>query len=83
MGLALASTDTEIVATRVERPKSPPTQVDCVVATNARNPTIIDLFAEGTSLRRTQAADFTAYLARRQYNIHELVAGMRQRLAQN
>jgi hypothetical protein len=35
------------------------------------------------SLRLTQAADFTAYLARHQYNIHELVSGMRQRLAQN
>jgi hypothetical protein len=31
----------------------------------------------------TQAADFTAYLARHQYNIHELVEGMRQRVAQS
>ena len=82
MGLARASADTEIVITTVERPKNPPTQVDWVVATNTGSPKIVDLLAEGTSLRLTQAADFTAYLARHQYNIHELVEGMRQRVAQ-
>jgi len=82
MGLARASADTEIVITTVERPNNPPTQVDWVVATNTGTPRIVDLLAEGTSLRLTQAADFTAYLARHQYNIHELVEGMRQRVAQ-
>ncbi len=83
MGLARTSADTEIVITTVERPKIPATQVDWVVATNTGSPKIVDLLAEGTSLRLTQAADFTAYLARHQYNIHELVDGMRQRIAQN
>jgi len=83
MGLARASADTEIVITTVERPKIPATQVDWVVATNTGSPKIVDLLAEGTSLRLTQAADFTAYLARHQYNIHELVEGMHQRIAQN
>jgi len=83
MGLARTSEDTEIVITTVERPKAPATQVDWVVATNTGSPKIVDLLAEGTSLRLTQSADFTAYLARHQYNIHELVDGMRQRLAQN
>jgi phospholipid transport system substrate-binding protein len=82
MGLARASEDTEIVITTVERPNNPPTQVDWVVATNTGSPKIVDLLAEGTSLRLTQAADFTAYLSRHQYNIHELVEGMRQRVAQ-
>jgi phospholipid transport system substrate-binding protein len=83
MGLARTSADTEIVITTVERPKNPATQVDWVVATNTGSPKIVDLLAEGTSLRLTQAADFTAYLARHQYNIHELVEGMRQRIAMN
>jgi phospholipid transport system substrate-binding protein len=83
MGLARTSEDTEIVITMVERPEAPATQVDWVVATNTGSPKIVDLLAEGTSLRLTQSADFTAYLARHQYNIHELVDGMRQRLAQN
>jgi phospholipid transport system substrate-binding protein len=83
MGLARASEDTEIVITTVERPKNPPTQIDWVIATNTGGPRIVDLLAEGTSLRLTQSADFTAFLARHQYNIHELIEGMRQRIAQN
>jgi phospholipid transport system substrate-binding protein len=83
MGPARTSADTEIVITTVERPNNPATQVDWVVATNTGSPKIVDLLAEGTSLRLTQAADFTAYLARHQYNIHELVDGMRQRIAQS
>ena len=67
----------------MERPKDPPTRVDWVVATNSGQPRIVDLLAEGTSLRLTKSADFTAYLARHQYNIHELVEGLRQRIAQN
>jgi phospholipid transport system substrate-binding protein len=81
LGLARASEDTEIVITKVERPNNPPTRIDWVIATNTGGPKIVDLLAEGTSLRLTQAADFTAYLARHQYNIHELIEGMRQRIA--
>jgi phospholipid transport system substrate-binding protein len=83
MGLARASEDTEIVITTVERPGNPVTQVDWVVSTTTGSPKVVDLLAGGTSLRLTQSADFTAYLARHQYNIHELVEGMRQLIAQN
>ena len=83
MGLARASADTEIVITMVDRPKNPTTQVDWVVSTTSGSPKIVDLLAGGTSMRLTQSADFTAYLARHQYNIHELVDGMRQQLAQS
>jgi phospholipid transport system substrate-binding protein len=81
MGLARASAATEIVITTVERPNNPAIQVDWVVATNTGSPRIVDMLAEGTSLRLTQSADFTAYLARHQYNVHELVEGMRQQMA--
>ena len=83
IGLARASEDTEIVVTKVERPNNPVTQIDWVVATNTGSPRIVDLLAEGTSLRLTQSADFAAYLARHQYNIHELIEGMQQRIAQS
>ena len=83
MGLARASADTEIVITIIERPNNPATQVDWVVATNTGSPKIVDVLAQGISLRLTQSSDFTAYLARHQYNIHELVEGMRQLVAQN
>jgi phospholipid transport system substrate-binding protein len=83
MGLARASADTEIVITMVERPRDPTVQVDWVVSTASGGPKIVDLLAGGTSLSLTQSSDFTAYLARHQYNIHELVEGMRQLIAQN
>ncbi len=83
MGLARASADTEIVITTIERPNNLATQVDWVVATNTGSPKIVDVLAQGISLRLTQSSDFTAYLARHQYNIHELVEAMRQLFAQN
>jgi phospholipid transport system substrate-binding protein len=83
MGLARASADTEIVITIIERPNNPATQVDWVVATNTGSPKIVDVLAQGISLRLTQSSDFTAYLARHQYDVHELVEGMRQLIAQN
>jgi len=64
-----------------ELPNNPATQVDWVVATNTGSPRIIDVLAQGISLR--QSSDFAAYLARHQYNISELVEGMRQLTAQN
>jgi phospholipid transport system substrate-binding protein len=83
MGLARAAEDTEIVITTVERPNNPTYQVDWVVSTSTGNPKIIDLLAGGTSLRLTQSSDFAAYLSRHQYNIHELIEGMRQLIAQS
>jgi phospholipid transport system substrate-binding protein len=83
MGLARTSADTEIVITMVDRPNNPTTQVDWVIATNTGSPKVVDLLAGGTSMRLTQSADFAAYLARHQYNIHELIEGMRQQIAQN
>ena len=81
MGLARTSEDTEIVITTVERPNNPAARVDWVVGTTTGAPKIIDLLADGTSLRLTQSADLTSYLSRHQYNIHELIEGMRQQIA--
>lgn len=83
VGLARAAEDTEIVSTIVERPNNPPYQVDWIVSTSSGSPKIVDLLAGGTSLRLTQSSDFAAYLARHQYNIHELIEAMRQMIGQN
>jgi phospholipid transport system substrate-binding protein len=58
-------------------------QVDWVVSTASGQPKIVDLLAEGTSIRLTQSSDFTSFLSRHQYNIHELLEGMRQLVAQS
>jgi phospholipid transport system substrate-binding protein len=81
MGPARASEDTEIVITKVARPENPPMQIDWVVSTASGGPKIVDLLAEGTSLRLTQSADFTSYLAHNQYNVQSLIEGMRHLVA--
>ncbi len=83
MGPARAAADTEIVITMVERPQNPVNQVDWVVSIASGSPRIVDLLAGGTSLRLTQSADFTSYLSRHQYNIHELIDGMQQQIARS
>jgi phospholipid transport system substrate-binding protein len=83
MGLARTSADTEIVITTLTRPQNPTIQVDWVVSVATGSPKIVDLLAEGTSLRLTQSADFASYLARHKYNIQQLIEAMRHLVAQN
>jgi ABC-type transporter MlaC component len=47
------------------------------------NPKIVDLLAGGTSMRLTHSADFTAYLARHRYDVHELIQAMNVQVSQN
>ncbi len=81
MGLARASTDTEIVITNIERPGLETSQVDWVVSTATGSPKIIDLLSSGVSLRLSQSEDFASYLAHHEFNIGELIAAMRQMIA--
>lgn len=83
MGPAHASEGNQVVITTVERPDSPPFQVDWVVSTGSGRPKIVDLLAGGTSLRVTQTSDFRAYLSRHKYDIQRLIDGMQQLVAQN
>ena len=57
--------------------------MDWVVGTSGGRPKIVDLLSGGTSLRLTQSADFTAYLARHQYNVQALLTAMHWQVAQN
>ena len=82
MGQARASADTEIVITQIDRPGAEASRIDWVVGRATGSPMIVDLLAEGTSLRVTQASDFGAYLARHQYSVRALIDGMRQVVAQ-
>ncbi len=82
MGLARTSADTEIVITTVEQPRTPPRRVDWVVSTATGAPKIVDVLESGTSLRLTQSADFTSYLAHHDYSIPTLIEAMLQMIAQ-
>ena len=73
--------DDAIVTTTVERPNNPPTNVDWVIGQSAAAPRIVDVVAEGTSLRLTQRQDYAAYLQRNNNNIDALIAAMKQQSA--
>ena len=75
--------DTDVVTSVVERPNNPPTTVEWVVSDAARNPKIVDLIAENTSLRITQRSDYSAYLTRHNNDVEALINAMKQQLAAN
>ena len=50
------------VASTVTRPGNAPNQVQWIVSTASGQPKIVDVKAEGTSLRQTQRADYYSYL---------------------
>ena len=72
-----------IVTTTVERPNSPPTAVDWVIGQPAANPKIVDVVAEGTSLRLTQRQDYAAFLSRNNNDIGALITAMQQQAVKN
>jgi len=75
--------DEAIVTTVVERPNNPPTNVDWVIEQPAAAPRIIDVIAEGTSLRLTQRQDYASYLTRNNNNVDALIEAMKQKTAQS
>jgi phospholipid transport system substrate-binding protein len=64
------------VSTIVTRPGNAPNKVDWIVSTESGAPKIIDVVAEGTSLRLTQRSDYSAFLARNNGNVQALIDAM-------
>lgn len=82
MGHAQQRDDDVVVSTVVERPNNPPTNVDWIVTNPGTNPRIIDVVAEGTSLRLTQRQDYASYLSHNNNNVDALINAMRQQVAE-
>ncbi|MEJ1978362.1 MAG: ABC transporter substrate-binding protein [Acetobacteraceae bacterium] len=70
-----------LVGTVVQRPNNAPNNVLWVVSTASGTPKIIDVVAEGTSLRLTQRSDYASYMARNGSNVEVLISAMRKQLA--
>lgn len=83
MGRTRQHEENAAVSTVVERPYHPPTNVDWIIANSSGNPKIVDVIAEGTSLRLTQRQDYASYLTRNNNSIDALINAMRQQLAQS
>jgi phospholipid transport system substrate-binding protein len=78
MGRSAAREGDIAVTTTVMRPGNEPSRVDWLVSVVGGGPKIIDVIAEGTSLRLTQRSDYASYLAHNGNDIGKLIAAMRQ-----
>jgi phospholipid transport system substrate-binding protein len=71
------------VGTVVTRPGTAPANVEWVVSDTSGSPRIVDVVAEGTSLRLTQRNDYSSYLSHNGDSVQALLDAMRQQLAQS
>ena len=69
------------VGTVVQRPDNAPTNVRWVVSTASGAPKIVDVVAEGTSLRLTQRSDYASFLSHNGNSVDALLAAMRRQVA--
>jgi len=73
----------EVVATIVKRPNNPPANLQWLVANAATDPKIIDLIAEGTSLRLTERDDYASFLSQHGNSVDALLEGLRKQASQS
>lgn len=70
------------VATTVSRPGQPTVALDWLVSEASGRPLIVDLVAEGTSLRITQRSEYSSVIQRGGGRLDALLDAMRRQLAQ-
>jgi phospholipid transport system substrate-binding protein len=83
LGRSKPQDEETVVSSTVERPNNPPTAVDWIIANPSSNPKIVDVVAEGTSLRLTQRQDYGSYLTHNNNSIDALISAMRNQISQN
>lgn len=70
-----------LVGTVIRRPNQQPANVQWVVSSASGRPQIIDVIAEGTSLRLTQRSDYASYLSRNGNDVNALLTAMQRQTA--
>ena len=75
--------DGELVTTHLVRPNNPDTTLQWLISNPTTDPKIIDVIAEGTSLRITQREDYASFLVHNNESIDALLGAMRKQAAQN
>ena len=83
MGESSVRGNEAFVGTLVQRPNNAPNNVRWVVSTASGKPKIVDVVAEGTSLRLTQRSDYSSYLNHNGNSIDSLIGAMRRQIAAN
>ncbi|GGC56474.1 hypothetical protein GCM10011504_38550 [Siccirubricoccus deserti] len=74
--------DDVLVNTIIERPNSAPFALDWRVAEVGGQPRVVDVIAEGTSLRLTQRSEYSSVIQRNNGSIAALLQAMRGQIAQ-
>jgi phospholipid transport system substrate-binding protein len=80
MGKPVPKEDSVAVGTTLNRPNNAPNRVDWVVA-DVSGPKVIDVIAEGTSLRLTQRSDYLGFIGRNGNALGPLIDALRQQAA--
>jgi phospholipid transport system substrate-binding protein len=70
-----------VVSTVVTRPNNAPNNVQWIVNMSGGSPKIVDVVAEGTSLRLTQRSDYASYLQQHGNNVDALIAAMKAQVS--
>ena len=73
--------DESYVGTVIKRPNEDPNNVQWVVSHATGAPKIVDVVAEGTSLRQTQRSDYRSYLQQHGNDVNALLAALRKQVA--
>lgn len=66
------------VSTTITRPNNAPNDVQWIVEQVGGQPKIVDVVAEGTSLRLTQRSDYSSFLGRNNGDIAALIAALKR-----
>ncbi|MBV9782657.1 MAG: ABC transporter substrate-binding protein [Acidisphaera sp.] len=70
------------VQTTILRQNNPPLQVVWLVSTGSGTPKIIDVQAEGTSMRLTERSDYTSFLQQHGGNVQALIDALKRQAVQ-
>jgi phospholipid transport system substrate-binding protein len=70
----------DFVETTITRPNAPTASVQWVVESASGSPKVVDVVAEGTSLRLTERNDYASYLGRHGGSIDALLSAMQRQL---
>ena len=77
MGRAQPADGGMLINTTVTRPGAAPSKVDWLVSPALK---LIDLIAEGTSLRLTQRSDYSSFLSSHSNDVQALLDAMRKQI---
>ncbi len=82
IGRTIPTEGGQTVSTVIKRPNQPPANVDWVVQDIAgSSPEIVDVIAEGTSLKVTQRSDYSSFLMHNNQSVQALLDAMKRQLS--